>query len=131
MKIRISKDDVKGLEPLPQDTYDFVVATVEHKVKAGADKDDPGYFNLQLDIENPEDGRHVPVFDVLSLKDNARWKLGEFCKAVGLIEDADDIDDDGLEIDSDEFQGLEGRVSIKQETYEGRVRNKVDKYLAS
>jgi hypothetical protein len=78
---------------------------------------DGQYVNWRLKVLGTENNR--PVYLVTSLKPAALWNLKNFVKACGT----DSFSMEGL--DTADFHGCELYVQLKNEEYEGVMRNTV------
>lgn len=119
MLLNFTNVESKAFEVLPVGKYGATIKKAEIKDnKAGDGK----YVNLQLEIESPDSGKAVSVFDIFSLKQSALWKLKGFLDILG-------VDTSGeAEIDWNDMIGSQVIVDIIMDTYEGTERNKIKKY---
>ena len=105
----------------PIGEYNFMVVEVE---KTYAQSSGNPMLKVRLDLQWA-DGC---VFDNLVLTDKAMFKVVSFLESIGLKEKGKELFISIGEA-ADKAVGLEGRCSIKHETYNGEVRAKVDKYI--
>ena len=78
---------------------------------------DAQYVSWRLKVLNTENNR--PVYLITSLKPSALWNLKNLVKACGT----DEFSMDSL--DTSEYHGRELYVQIKNEEYDGQMRNQV------
>ena len=113
----------KEFEVPPIGEYNFIVANIE---KTFARSSGNPMLKVRLDLQ----GADGSVFDNLVLTDNSMFKVVTFFESIGIKKK-----DEELEMSigqaADKAVGLEGRVKIKHETYNGKLGAKVDKYLMS
>lgn len=118
-------------EPLPDRAYTATIKAVERKVSATSGKP---YLAVQFfiarddypadyDADNAPEGT-VLVFNRVSPEDNAqaRFRMRRFCEAIGAPT--------GRRISIGEWVGLQARVTLKAEEYEGVRRATITKVEA-
>lgn len=100
--------------------YNFMVASAEKTFSSNGNP----MIKVRLDLQ----GADGSVFDNLVLTDNMMWKLVTFFESIGLKKKGEELK---LSISDavDKCSGMEGRLKVKHETYNGKVSAKVDKYL--
>lgn len=126
--LNIDLSAVEEFDPLPVGNYPIVVEKVElRSSKADAESQ---YLNWSLAITDDEfEGRKL--FFMTSLKPKALWRLKAVLKALGMVVDTLDlsVDDETNLVLQPELTGLVGLAVVKNEVYEGRLRDKVDDIL--
>lgn len=116
MRVPLKRDAARSV--LPDGVYEVVVEDVEDK--EGKDSGIP-YMNLRLSVRR--NGRPVggSVWDIVSMSDNAAFRLAQFLDAVGAPEDGD--------VASQWFKGKKAFAKLITDTYNDEPRNKVKTYL--
>lgn len=118
-------------EPLPVGEYAATIRQAEVKTSQRGTKYAavtfliaPEEFPADFPTENAPDGK-VIVYRRCSLEDNpqARWMLRNFCEAIGATA--------AKRIDVNEWIGLEARVQIDHDEYEGVVREQISRVNAA
>lgn len=120
-----------GYEPLPEGEYDAIIEAVEVRDSKSSDHD---YLNWEFKIldEEFEDRR---VWGITSLSPKALFRLKDDFVALGIIEGDEELDiewEDGVDITSQEgpsviepeLVGLACVISIENEVYDGKERNR-------
>ena len=107
----------------PVGEYDFMVLEVE---KTYAQKSGNPMLKVRLDLA----GADGSVFDNLVLTDKAMFKVVTFLESIGLKKPGKELTISIGEA-ADKAKGLEGRLKIKHETYNGETRARVDHYIVS
>lgn len=101
--------------------YKFrVVDATEEKSKAGNDQ-----IKLKLKILLPGGKEAHSVFDYLVFTPSAVWKVDAFLKAT----DQHPGEGKTVDVEAANCIGLEGRFRLSEETYNGKLQNKVESYL--
>lgn len=119
MRINVNLDDVQEDQPLTPDWYPVRVVGAEVK---NAKDGESQYIALDMEITAGDaEGRHV--FDNLSLKERALFKLKKFMKAAGIPWEPDGFN-------TEDMYGAELEVYVDNEEYQGELRNRVQKYRA-
>lgn len=120
MAIRVPLNRETARPVLPDGIYQVVIEDVEDKV--GRESGVP-YMNLRLSVR--KNGRPVggSIWDIVSMSENAAFKLAEFLDAVGAPEEGD--------VSSQWFKGKRAYAKIHTEIYDNEPRNKVKKYLTT
>lgn len=113
----------KSFSVPPIGEYDFMVVEVE---KTFAQSSGNPMLKVRLDLQ----GADGSVWDNLVLTEKAMFKVVTFLESIGLKEKGKDMT---LSIGeaADKAVGLEGRLKIKHETYNGEARAKVDHYIVT
>ena len=106
----------------PVGAYGFTVIEFERTFSKSSGKP-MAAITLELD----EEGQFWKVNDYLVLSANMEWKLISFFESVGLKKKGEAL----AQMPWDKVLGSSGRVFIKHETYEGKTRCKVDRYVIS
>jgi len=110
-------DDGGGTFLLPEGKYSFEVAKAEKgKSKAGNDM-----ITITLHVYDGKGGARVFVYDWLTSA--FKKKVVDFCRCVGLSDLVD-----GGELTAMRCVQRTGEVHLIQEEYDGKKRNKVDRY---
>ena len=110
-------DDGGGTFLLPEGKYSFEVAKAEKgKSKAGNDM-----ITITLHVYDGKGGAKVFVYDWLTSA--FKKKVVDFCRCVGLSDLVD-----GGELTAMRCVQRTGEVHLIQEEYDGKKRNKVDRY---
>lgn len=110
-------DDSGGTFLLPEGKYSFEVAKAEDKKsKAGNDM-----IELTLHVYDGKGGAKVFVYDWLTSA--FKKKVVDFCRCVGLSDLVE-----GGELTAVRCVQRTGEVHLIQEEYDGKKRNKVDRY---
>ena len=122
MSIHIDFSNVEdAFEPLPTGAYPVQVTAVE--VRDG--QSGFPYLNWTFEVQDGEfTGRKL--WGVTSLSPKALWKLKEFLKAVG--EDETTLGREDFDLDPDAYIGKTILAGVTQESYEGKIQNRVDSY---
>ena len=104
----------------PIGEYNFMVMSAEKTYSSNGNP----MVKVRLDLQ----GADGSVFDNLVLSDSMMWKLVTFFESIGLKEKGEELK---ISISDavDKCTGLEGRLKVKHETYNGKLSAKVDKYL--
>jgi len=82
------------------------------------------YWNYTLEINEDSVDNKKRIWATVSLSDAARWKMEEFLDAVGAPTD-------GSPVYGDEFVGQVIRIQVSHETWDKKLRAKVDGILPS
>lgn len=109
----------------PEGTYDFAVIGAADKVSASGND----MIELKLEIIGPdvEEGKGAIVYENLVFTDAAFFKIDQFRASVGdEIKEGEDVT-----IEAADLVGKSGQCSLVVETYKGRTRNKVAKFIAA
>lgn len=101
--------------------YKFrVVDAKEEKSKAGNPQ-----IKLKLKILLPGGKEAHSVFDYLVFTPSSVWKVDAFLKAT----DKHPGEGQTVDVEAADCIGLEGRFRLSEETYNGKLQNKVESYL--
>jgi hypothetical protein len=121
---KIDMSDVgEGFEPIPADVYPVVVSTLKQSEEDGPS----GYPYIILELTVAEgDFENRKLWTNLSMSPKAAFKVKEFCLAVGVSEE--DLAGE-FEFDPDEYEGAQLDVAVKQESYEGQMKNRVTNFI--
>jgi len=124
---KIDMSDVgEGFEPIPADVYPVVCSSLRQ-----SEEDGPSgypYIIVELTVAEGE-FENRKLWTNLSMSPKAAFKVKEFLLAVGLSEEELAVEE--FEFDPDEYEGATIEVAVKQESYEGVVRNKVTNFIAA
>ena len=117
--IKINFSDVEDFELLDAGVYDAVVEDIEERESQSSDYP---YLNWTLVVAGEEnDGRKL--WFMTSLSPKALWKLKETLLSLGMSEE--DVEDD-FDFDPQDFIGMDVRATVVQESYKGRMQNRVE-----
>lgn len=122
--IKVDFSRVDSFEPVPAGVYPVTV--VQQDLRSGQTSGSE-YINWTLQVSSGE-YQDRKFWVVTSLSPKALWKLQETLVAFGLSEK--DRKSSDFEFNPEDFLGAECRAVIIQETYNGRLQNRVDKVLA-
>lgn len=106
----------------PIGEYNFMVMSAEKTYSQSGN----AMAKVRLDLQ----GADGSVFDNLVLTDSMMWRIVSFFESVGLKKKGEEMTLSVAEA-FDKCIGLEGRLKVKHETYNGKTSAKVDKYLIS
>jgi len=109
----------------PEGEYEFAVIAAADKVSSGGND----MIELKLEIIGPdiEEGHGAIVYENLVFTDSAFFKIDQFRASVGEeIREGEEIN-----IESADLVGLSGRCALAVETFKGKTRNRVNKFLAA
>lgn len=118
MRVPLKRDAARSV--LPDGVYQVVIEDVEDK--EGRESGIP-YMNLRLSVR--KNGRPIggSIWDIVSMSDNAAFKLAQFLDAVDAPEEGD--------VNSQWFKGKKAYAKLITEVYDGQPRNKVKNYLTA
>ena len=121
--ISIDFSNVKsGFEPIPEGTYNAVVVEVEPRTSQAGKP----YLNWKLRLQGGEyDGR--TVFYTTSLQPQSLWNLKDALIALGFPKEQ--LNSPEFQLDTNDLLQLECCVVIKHETYNGELRDRVQRLL--
>lgn len=105
----------------PVGEYGFKVVEFNKKFSNAGNK------MAEIKLELDESAQFWKVYDYLVLTDRNAWKLATFFESVSLKKKGEALD----KMPWDKVLGASGRVKIKHETYDGKERCKVDRYVVS
>jgi hypothetical protein len=115
--------DAGQREPLPEGTYEVVVASANHKTSLAGNP----MLEVRLDVVNDPIYSGRSVFDNIVLVPQAAWKLVSFLRALGI--------NPSRQLDPSDWIGTPLQVDVIIDTYEvdgeRRTRNKIAKYHRS
>jgi hypothetical protein len=119
------KVDFTGIEaggggrllPEGEELFKVEEATVETGEESGKD-----YIKVTLAVVDG-DFEGTKAYDNLSLQPQALWKLRGFMEALGLA-----TEDGEMEIDPEDFVGLEVKANVIHEEYKGKTKHRIDGY---
>ena len=112
-----ANEDSGGTFLLPEGCYSFEVAKALDKKSAAGNE----MIELTLHVYDGNGGAKVFVYDYLT--SGFKKRVVDFCRCVGLSDLAD-----GGELKAVRCLQRTGEVHLIQEEYEGKKRNKVDRY---
>jgi len=124
MPFKIDMSDVgEGFEPIPAGAYPVVITTIKQ-----SEEDGPSgypYLILEMTVSDGE-FENRKLWTNLSMSPKAAFKVKEFCLAAGV--DEDELAGE-FEFEPDDYEGAALEVAVKQESYEGVVRNRVTNFI--
>lgn len=115
--------DTKIPEPLPEGMYDLRIVTAEPNPKP-----EKGRTDIQIRMEVIDQPDAESVFEHLigiAPGDDADTRNFKLRKILGFLE-AFHIPYEGNGFNLEDLPGAEGHVKVKQEEYEGSIRNKIN-----
>ena len=123
---KIDMSDVgEGFEPIPAGVYPIVVSSLKQSEEDGPS----GYPYIILEMTVAEgEFENRKLWTNLSMSPKVAFKVKEFLLGVGVPEE--DLGGE-FEFDPDEYEGATAAVAVKQESYEGVVRNRVTNFIPS
>lgn len=114
----ITKADLMG-DPPPVGVWPFrIERVVDRKSKAG---NATILVSWKCSLTDPPGG--TSLLDNFPLVENALWRLGDMLKATGY-----DLDGEGF--DSKDLNGLEAKIFVGRETYQGVKRPRAKAYYS-
>ncbi|MDM7940126.1 MAG: DUF669 domain-containing protein [Methanothrix sp.] len=123
MQIDLDFSNVQEFEAIPAGNYPIVVEQVEMKQSQNSDYP---YLNYTLTITDGEYANRK-LFMISSLSPKALWRAKAVFQTLGVYQEKMDIqvDDDTNLVVFPELVGAVGIAVVGQETYEGRIQNRV------
>lgn len=118
-----SIDDIKdeGISPLEPGKYEVKVEVCELRDnKAG----DAKLVYLEYAVVEPEENAGRKLFDRVSLKEAALWKLKRFLTAA-------DVPFEGASFDTEDVLGQTLEVQVSTREYNGKLVNDVEDYVVA
>ena len=136
-KISINFAEVTGgFEKLPEGPHPVIVEKVEVRESKSSENN---YLNWELKVsEGEHEGSRLWM--ITSLSPKALFRLKDVFEALGVLDDEMELDwDDDIEITpgagptllEPDVIGIECTAVVKNETYEGKERNRVDEIRAA
>lgn len=123
MSIRVDFSNVESFEPIPAGVYPATVVNQELRQSKDSEYD---YINWELEISSgPFENRKL--WTITSLSPKAVWKLQETLLAFGISDQ--EAKSPEFEFEPGEFLGSECQAAVIQESYNGRIQNRVEKLL--
>ena len=123
---KIDMSDVgEGFDPIPAGVYPVVVSSLRQ-----SEEDGPSgypYIIVEMTVADGE-FENRKLWTNLSMSPKAAFKVKEFLLAVGVSEE--DLGGE-FEFDPDEYEGATADVAVKQESYEGQIKNRVTNFVAA
>jgi len=123
--------DAEAPEPLPVSEYPAQIKSAEIRVSTNSGNKyaavafhiSPDEYPADYPVEEAPDGKLV-IYRRLVMEDNAqsRYNVRKFCEAIGATM--------SMKIDVGEWVGLEARVQIEHDTYEGVTREQITRVSA-
>ena len=108
-------------EVLPEGAYSFVCIDAGEKTSQSGNP----MIELRLLVKGPNGNSELRIFDHLVFAPRAYWKIDMFRVATGETL----VPGQAVRFEAEDCIDREGKVWLKVETFEGRSRNKVEKYL--
>ncbi len=119
-KFRVNFSAVEEFTPIPSGVYKLVVTDFEEREGPSAP-----YIAFTFEIDEGEyAGRKL--WDNISMSPKAAFKVKEFCVAMG--ENSDNLVGE-FDFDPEAYLGAQCRGLVVQETYEGKIVNRIDQLL--
>jgi len=120
---RRTEDMQGGIAPMPEATYALRADKVEIKMKKNAGPDDAPYINIMWTVTAEGEYLGRKIFDILTLKKGADFKLKGLLEILGIdeFEDTDQLDK----------AEVTAAVTIEKGQQGYDDRNKVMKYLSA
>jgi hypothetical protein len=120
LKVDFSTVENKEFEPVPTGVYNAIITGAEVRDSKSGNQ----YINWTFEIQDdPVAGRLV--WGMTSLVQSALFKLQSLLAAIGMECDGE------IDFDPDDAIGKVLRIQVEQDNYEGKLRNKVDKYMSA
>ena len=121
MKITVSAEDLKGLDPLPDGKYRATIGKPEFTKANEEGKSD--YYAIPFSISETPDGAPRRLTRRFSLSPKAMWAWGPLLQALGLK-----VEGKAMEFDPDELEGGEVLAIVTQHEHEGRIFNDIKSF---
>lgn len=109
---------------MPEGKYEFAVIGASDKVSGNGNE----MIELKCEVIGPEveEGQGAIFFENLVFTDSAFFKIDQFLSSTGdAVEEGEEVD-----VEAADQIGKSGVCSLIVETYKGKQRNKVAKFLA-
>jgi len=123
---KIDMSDVgEGFDPIPAGVYPIVVSSLKQ-----SEEDGPSgypYIIVEMTVADGE-FENRKLWTNLSMSPKAAFKVKEFLLSVGVSEE--DLGGE-FEFDPDAYEGATADVAVKQESYEGQIKNRVTNFVAA
>jgi len=131
-RVTVDFSDVQEFEAVDKGEYDAIVEKVEMRPAEDTGKEFD-YLNWEFTCTEGGDLKNRKFWLVTSFSPKALFRMKEVFENLGLPSDEVEIDydEDTMQVLDPELAGLPCRVVISQETYEGRVQNRVDAVLSA
>ena len=108
--------------------YNLRVKAAEVKKKTGGEH---SYIEWKFEFSDPnipsvekkKDGSNMQlgqIFEITSLKPDAQFRLRDCCEALGLV---------WGDFDTNEVKGIECIAKVGIETYQGKIKNTIDRFV--
>lgn len=110
---------------IPDGVYNFTVYDCKP-----ADETPKGFQRMQVELSIDYKGQEARVSDNIVLCSNMIWRIGQFFKCLGMDEE---IMKNGGKVTMDTWHatvGRTGKFENKQREYNGKMYNRVLKYIA-
>jgi hypothetical protein len=124
MPFKIDMSDVgEGYEPIPAGVYPVVITSLKQ-----SEEDGPSgypYIIVEMTISDGE-FENRKLWTNLSMSPKAAFKVKEFCLSVGVPEEELATE---FEFEPDDYEGASLEVAVKQESYEGVMRNRITNFI--
>jgi hypothetical protein len=122
-KIRVDFSKVQSYDVLPEGGYPAVLEETE--VRSSNSSDYP-YVNWQFKITTGEHAGRKQWL-MTSTSPNAAWALRAALAALGETDESIvGSNEQGVDIDPDDYLGRECVINVIQETYNNELRNKIE-----
>lgn len=120
-KRRIVTVDMSGVESGGKAVPDGVYAVVVHEISE--EEGDKGPYLKWVFKITDGPASSALLYDNLSLSPKALWKLKGLLETLGV-----EVPDSSMELDLEEYIGMEMTVTIANEEYQGKDRPKISQY---
>jgi hypothetical protein len=115
----------KRPEFLPEGVYDYATIGAAEKVSTTGNE----MIELKIELIGPdikEDAGPI-IYENLVFTEKAFFKIDQFRASIGeAIQEGEEVS-----IDAEDLTGKTGKCQVIVETYKGKTRNKVAKFLAA
>lgn len=111
--------DVESYGLLPEASYHVKVVKVEEKEGPKGP-----YLNWELEVVSGEH-KGSKVWNITSLTDKSLWILKQWLEALEA-----DVPEEAEEVAAEDYEGLELRITVKHDEYEGKKRPKISDFEA-
>ena len=125
--VNVDFSDVKGFEPIPQGTYSAIIENVELRDSKSTEGNQNINWEFTVNDGGEFDGRKL--FMTTSLAPKALFRLKGVMESLGFEASealSFDFDDETKQVIEPELIGRTVTVKVSQDTYQGRLVNRVD-----
>jgi len=124
MAIRYTRGENTGFTPLPEGTYNLCITAEEDCTSKAGNPQHKVTFDV---VDGPHAGHTLNAW--YSFQPNAAWRFEQLITATGAeptVVGQDAEGNDILELEDDALVGCYVTAMITQETYQGKVNNRVN-----